>query len=151
MIDWNTQGNATRLCIIQHHHWVSKFVSGWCATGKTMRRRRERVTASFPRCSHKKEDTTHISTCRAASAVLEWDEPTMRMKEWLDSHNSCPYLTKLIIITMQGLKSKEPIKYTSEYDFDRMEQLIDCQSKIGWRLFWDRFLSHKWGLSSNHI
>ena len=145
MIDWDTQGKAMRLCSIHQRHWVSKFVSGWCATGKTMRRRGERVTASCPRCNHKNEDATHILTCRATSAVLEWDESTVRMKEWLDSHNSCPDLSKLIVATMQGWKAKAPIEYTPEYDFDGMERLINCQSKIGWRSFWDGCLSHEWG------
>ena len=69
----------------------------------------------------------------------------MCMKEWLDSHNSCPDLSKLIVATMQGWKAKAPIKYTPEYDFDGMERLIDCQNKIGWRSFWDGCLSHEWG------
>ena len=39
MIDWKSQGKAMRSSSIQHRQWVSKFVSGWCATGKTMRTR----------------------------------------------------------------------------------------------------------------
>ena len=49
-IDWDTQGKAMRLCSIQHRHWVSKSVSGWCAIDKAMRTRGERVTAFCPRC-----------------------------------------------------------------------------------------------------
>ena len=33
----------------------------------------------------------------------------------------------------------------TDYDFDGMENLIDCQRKIGWRSFWDGCLSHEWG------
>ena len=60
MIDWDSQGKAMRLCTIQHRHWVSKFVSGWCATGKTTTRRGERVTSFPPRCNHQIEDAIHI-------------------------------------------------------------------------------------------
>ena len=105
-----------------------------------------RVTASCPRCNHRKEDASHILSCRAASAVLEWEESTVRMQEWLDSHNSCPDLSKLIIRAMQGWKAKEKITYTEDYDFDGINRLIDCQSKIGWRSFWDGCISHEWSI-----
>lgn len=132
LIDWDSQGKAARLCIIQHRQWVSTFVSGWCVIGKTMRQRGEWVTSSCPRCNHRKRETTHVLDCKAAVSITEWEVSTVHMKEWMDSHNSCPDLRKLIIKTMQ------PILYTSDYDFDWMDRLLDCQGKIGCHSFWDR-------------
>ena len=46
---------------------------------------------------------------------------------------------------MQGWKTKELNLYTPDYDFDRMDRLINCQGKITWRSFWDEYISHEWG------
>lgn len=73
-----------RLSSIQHRHWVSKFVSGWCATGKTMRKRKERVTVFCPCCNCRNKDATHVLECKAVSAVVDWKESTVHMKDWLD-------------------------------------------------------------------
>jgi hypothetical protein len=49
-IDWDSFGAAMKQTPLNRQRWVSKMVSGFCATGKMMRRRRERSTDECPRC-----------------------------------------------------------------------------------------------------
>ena len=42
--------------------WISKFMSGWCATGKMMK-------IACPRYNAAVEDNTHILLCQAAGVV----------------------------------------------------------------------------------
>lgn len=80
-----------------------------------MRWRKERVTDSCPRCNYRNEDDTHVLGYKAVSAVIDWDESTVRMKEWLDSHNSYPELCKVVLTTMDSWK-------------------INCPSNIIWNI-----------------
>ena len=66
----------------------------------------------------------------------------MRVEEWMDSHTYCPDLMGLLILEMKNWKQKAPIEIEGEYSFDIIDRVIICQNEVGWRLFWDIYLSH---------
>jgi hypothetical protein len=69
-IDWEALGNAMQ-ATPNRQRWVSKTISGFCATGRMMKRPRERDTDACPRCGHP-ETVEHIWTCKQDTAEL-WE------------------------------------------------------------------------------
>jgi hypothetical protein len=58
-IDWESMGMAMAASTHTRQHWVSKTISGFCSTGKMMKRRKERPTDECPRCGAP-EDICHV-------------------------------------------------------------------------------------------
>ena len=150
MVDWESQGRALRSCRRPRQQWVTKFVSGWCGTGKMMKRWKQRVTAACPRCGHRVEDCTHVLECEAAGAVAEWEIATRKMQEWLQCQDSCPALAALVIRVLTNWKDKSPVQYDSELDFPGMQRLMQSQTQIGWRLFLDGCVALEWAKVQQH-
>ena len=84
-------------------------MSDWCATDKKMWIIKQHVVAYWPRCNYKVEDATHVLECRVDSDIPELEESTIKMKEWLESHNSSPDFSRLIILSMENGKQKSQL------------------------------------------
>ena len=143
-IDWITQGKALKLLKPNRQHWVSKFTSGWCATGKMMHIWKQRLTSSCPRCNSADEDNTHILACKSIGAMHEWEKSMIRIKEWLDSNNTCPDLKKLVLNIIHNWKLKRRIQLHEDIEFDGIREVFEQQKSIGWRLFLDGCLVYEW-------
>ena len=144
LIDWEAQGKALKSLKQSRRQWVSKFVSGWCGTGKMMKRWKQRVTSSCPRCNNPVEDNTHILECKAVGARAEWTLACKKVDDWLNTATTCPELTRLVIKALDNWKDKKPIVYDSDLDFPGIKKLLEAQEKIGWRLFFDGCLALEW-------
>ena len=46
--------------------------------------------------------STQILEYKADGALLEWEKEAIRVQDWLDSHNSYPELTKLIMMVLHN-------------------------------------------------
>ena len=121
---------------------VSKFTSGWCATGKMMHVWKQRLTPSCPRCNTAVEDNTHILSCTSNGALQEWERSTVKIKEWLDTNKSCPDLKKFVLNIIRNWKLNRSILIHDEIEFDGIREVFKTQQAIGWRLFLDGCLSH---------
>jgi hypothetical protein len=91
VIDWESFGAAMSLTPITRQHWVCKTVSGFCATGRMMLRRKERETDSCPRCGLA-EDVEHIWRCLHDTDAL-WNQALLELRSWL-SGNVCMTQTR---------------------------------------------------------
>ena len=45
------------------------------------------VAAICPRCNHSVKDDTHILEYLVYGAVVEYEETTIRIKEWMETHD----------------------------------------------------------------
>ena len=124
--------------------WVSKFMSGWCVTGKMMKFWRQRVAASFPRCNCKVKDVDHVLLCPAVEAVMEWNSSLENVRAWMDANTSCPNLSKSVMHALSRFKSGGDIVLQKDMLFDGVKRVFKAQSAIGWRLFLDVCLSTEW-------
>ena len=64
-----------------------------------------RLTASCPLCNAEVEDTDHILSCQAVGALNEWETSAAKLEEWLDSHDICPDLSKLVMNIVRNWKT----------------------------------------------
>ena len=77
---------------LSRRHWVTKFESGFCGTGRMMKIWKQRVIDNCPRCCAANETTTHILTCPAASAYKSWEKSLVSLEVWLVGKKICPDL-----------------------------------------------------------
>ena len=143
-IDWETIGKAMKNSTHTRQQWVSKFSSGWCATGKVMKIWGKRLTSSCPRCNAPVEDTDHVLLCQAEGAIKEWNTSTDTLEEWLDSSGACPDLSILVLNIVKHYKLDIPIPLHDNVSFDGVVRVFHSQRRIGWRLFLDGCLSNEW-------
>ena len=66
----------------------------------------QRLISKFPPYNTAVEDKNHISVCQEEGAILEWENYMSSLKEWLDTHESCPDLAKLILNVVASWKQK---------------------------------------------
>ena len=64
-IDWDTVGVAMKAVPRTRRQWVTKHVSGFCATSKMMHRWGKRQSSKCPRCEME-EDAGHVWKCRGS-------------------------------------------------------------------------------------
>ena len=143
-IDWTSQGKALNSINTGRQHWVSKFTSGWCATGKMMHIWKQRLTSSCPRCNSANEDNTHILSCKSVGAMHEWKKSMVRIKEWLENNNTCPDLKKLVLNIIRNWKLRRKIQLHDNIEFDGIKEVFKVQKEIGWRIFLDGCLTYEW-------
>ena len=106
--------------------WVAKFMSGWCATGKMMKRWHKHVSSSCPRCNFPVEDSDHVLKCQAVGAVNKWTESVGKMQSWLDSNSSCPDLAKLVINALTSFKQNKSIALHENVLFDAASKVYNA-------------------------
>jgi len=82
---------------ISRRHWVTKFESGFCGTGRMMKIWRQRVIDNCPRCGAANEDTSHILQCTSASEQTVGKKAMQKLEDWLVQKKTCPDLRKLLL------------------------------------------------------
>lgn len=117
--------------------WVSKFTSGWCATGKMMWHWGNRLTASCQLFNAEVENTYHIMARQAVGALNAWETSAVKLEEWLDCHETCPDLNKLVMNIVMNWKLGRPIDIHNDIYCDGVRRVMQSQKEVGWRLFLD--------------
>ena len=146
LIDWKIIGKAMKNTKHGRQQWISKFTSGWCATGKMMKIWGKRISSACPRCNTAIEDNNHILRCKAVGAVKVWDESKSKLNDYLDYTNTCPDLALLIINIIDNWKRGTAIQLQEGELFDGIKDLFRAQMSVGWRLFLDGCLTYQWSI-----
>ena len=146
LIDWKIIGKAMKNTKHGRQQWISKFTSGWCATGKMMKTWGKRISSACPRCNTAIEDNNHILLCKAVEAVKVWDESKSKLNDYLDYTNTCPDLALLIINIIDNWKRGTEIQIQEGDLFDGIKELFRAQKRVGWRLFLDGCLTYQWAM-----
>jgi len=79
LVDWDTIEKVVAGQTITMRRWMTKFTTGFCATGCCMRQTKLRQMADCPRCGHPNEDTNHILQCPHPDAQLLWDMAILQL------------------------------------------------------------------------
>jgi hypothetical protein len=140
-IDWDSFGMAITSIPTPRKHWICKTVSGFCSTGRMMKRRKERETDACPRCGEP-EDVEHVWRCQHHTDSL-WAKSLEDLRRWLDSNDSHPDITKLIIEGLSRWRTGDttPICVSG---ISWIQELERQQNRCGWRNFFEGFLISDW-------
>ena len=143
-VDWPAVKNAMKSTTVWRRHWVTKFNSGFCGTGRMMKLWKQRIIDTCPRCGIETETPIHILRCPSARASTTWDESMLDLSEWLASVKTCPDILKLICQSLQLWREQLPVLPLHSYDFDGVNAIYTDQCIIGWRNLLRGFVSVEW-------
>jgi hypothetical protein len=144
LIDWEIIGGAMKQATLNRQIWISKHVTGFCATGNNMLRRKVRTSAQCPRCKHDKTPE-HVWTCQGADMNAIWDKSLKYLKSWLLENLTHPEMVKVIIEHLDSWwNDTPPTTYISQA---WMWSVFSDQSLLGWRNMLEGFPSTSWQIT----
>jgi hypothetical protein len=113
-------------------HWVTKHVSGFCATGQMMKRWGKRTSAKCPRCDTD-EDASHVWKCRGHGADDIWTKAMENLKVALVKACTHPNIVEVLIDRLTSWRyDLEPSSITVS-NFLGLRATVECQDRIGWQ------------------
>jgi hypothetical protein len=140
-IDWEALGAAMVASPGNKQRWISKTLSGFCATGSMMQRRKERSTDECPRCGLS-ENVEHIWRCQQGTSEL-WDKSLKSLEEWLGSNSTHPDMIRIITEGLNRWRAGEDTAcMTSTIPW--LQEVIKKQEACGWRNFFEGMLVLDW-------
>ena len=143
-VDWKAVEQAMKSSTLQRQHWVTKFESGCCATGKMMHIWKKRLIPNCPRCNAQIEDTTHILQCQSKSSYVVWNQSIKKLKDWLTESNTCPDLVTIMVTALHQWKHNKSMVRPLGMQSPRSNELWYAQLRIGWRNALGGSLSTLW-------
>jgi hypothetical protein len=141
-VDWDSIGVAMKEAKRSRRIFISKHVSGMCGVGKFMKRWKLRTDDSCPRCGDP-EDAEHVWLCHGEGANDIWDKAMTDLEGWLNAKQTDPDLQHAIISYLRTWKDEKHRDPSSFFVFD---ELIQQQSNIGWRRFFEGWFCTDWAL-----
>ena len=115
---------------ISRKHWVTKFESGICGTGRMMKIWKQRVIDNYPRRGASNETTAHILRCPCESVNPIWDKALQDLDSWVTKEKICPDLRKLLIHTLSRCIYGLEVTNLTLLQFDWLENVFESQKMI---------------------
>lgn len=139
-IDWDSFGAAMKAIPTARQHWISKTITGFCATGRMMRRRRERETDACPRCGEP-EDVEHVWCCGYDTEAL-WNKAINDLRVWMDDNSTHPQMRDAIIHGLNSWRSGTAETFSTLIPW--LQELTTKQQQCGWRNFFEGLWITDW-------
>ena len=135
MIDWDAIAVKMSSTKQQHKIWITKHVSGFCATNKMMHRRGHEEHSRCP-CCHSpdiRETTRHQARCLDPERIILWNDSVDELNQWLTKKDTEPNIQILIIGYLRG---RGEVELQSILNLPvRFLELAMEQDTIGWDNF----------------
>ena len=111
--------------------WVTKHISGFCATGKMMHRWGKRDSAKCPSCDHN-EDAVHVWKCKGNRADEKWTQAMDNFKRDLVTACTHANVAEVLCDRLTSWRNNEAPTITLS-NFLGLRATIEAQDKTGWQ------------------
>ena len=141
-IDWDAQQQAINREPLGKRRWLAKHLCGQCGVGRVLLRRKHQAHDNCPRCGESDESVTHVVTCQALSAIVQWNDSCNTLESWLFNSNTQNDLISAILSRISTWRKDiavEPVTGPKA-----LRKAIAEQDKLGWENF-------MYGRVSTHI
>lgn len=144
-INWPALGKAMARVPRSRRIFVTKHVSDTAATGKNMRKRKERDYDHCPRCKLPHEDKLHVLRCPADTAQLKWDTAMETLHASM-TKLLCPRdLPDAIIEHLHFWRDGSDHHFVDPLIWTPLTtSILHAQNDTGWDLLLDGCCSHAW-------
>ena len=95
-INWDLLGNVMNKWHVGEHKWLAKHLSGFSATGRVVKRRKEWEHDKCPLCDQSNEDAQHVLSCRS---VLDLPNPPRKNQHASRQRDHCAIPPALMVIS----------------------------------------------------
>ena len=101
-IDWEILARSQKLWPWNQRKWISKMISGFAPTGRTMFKRDEWDHSKCPRCEQENEDSVHVITCQAKSAQQERKKAINYFLDRISRYHTHPEISDALSSLLSG-------------------------------------------------
>jgi hypothetical protein len=140
-VDWEAFGASMQAVPPARRRWVSKTLSGFCATGRMMFRRREWESDQCPRCKQANENTEHVWQCCWETDKL-WEKAMEDLKQWLQQNQTHPEFAGTIIKHLNAWRTNGTRPVINGLAWAK--PAFEAQTNMGWKNFFEGFLAVEW-------
>ena len=115
-VDWYSYSSKARKeATLTIQHFVTKWISGDTATGKTMTRRKQQI---LPKCEKLEEHLLHILTCLSEDSIEFCTALILDLEIWLETRERIHRARLTLIFLIKGPSSwfKDPFAAEPEYN-----------------------------------
>ena len=144
-IDWNAIEKATKMLTLNRRIWLTKFVSGFCATASKMHTRKIWDSSLCPICNKDIENIKHIIICTDDRVQKKYQTLLKEFIKSLDKINTHP---DIISVFHNTLLPQHPSSFTQTSIKLRCDHNIIIaaqeQDEIQWHNFFKGHISKKW-------
>ena len=122
--------------------FMSKWMSGFCATGKSMQRWNMREQGHCPFCKTENETTLHILVCPNAEPTTTWSNALIGFNKRLTNIDTSPLLRHHILEELKRWRDGSEPQNESEISTVLRPAILE-QRKIGWKEFLEGLVSSR--------
>ena len=144
-IDWIAIEKASESLTMTRQIWLTKFVSGFCATGSVMKKRELWDNQLCPICQSCKETTAHVITCTDERSTEQYNKSITKFFKHLERLHTDPtilHIFKLTLSTSTPTSFKNNVP-PNEIDAEFIEAAEE-QDLIGWENVFKGHITKKW-------
>jgi hypothetical protein len=145
--DWLALDQGMKTWNWGQRKWLIKHLSGFSATGRVMKRRKEWTHDHCPWCDAPNENADHLYNCASPLAAKARTLALATYWETQESIGTSPLILKSLRTILSCWPAPAPTVYCTTCP--EVETSINEQYEIGWLPFlWGR-ISHKWRLAQD--
>ncbi len=100
LVDWESRKSATASLPDQLSMWAAKFISGHCAVGRTMLRRKQWDHSNCPCCAAPDETTQHVLQCPDPGLRQMYGAGIASLRQWLTHMHTDPQISACFCDTL---------------------------------------------------
>ena len=141
-VHWEAIGIAMKETKRSRRVFLSKHTCGMCGVGKFMKRWKKSQDSSCPRCSDH-EDAPHVWICKGTGVNDLWEKSLISLEGWFNTMHTDPNIQHSILEHLRGWRNGTSINIPTV----TLEEILDNQSQIGWRRFFEGWLIRGWRIT----
>ena len=146
-IDWNAIERVGNTLPFSKQIWLTKHVSGFCATATTMFRRHLWTTDKCPLCGNASEDICHVITCPDDRARKQYHRSIKRFIRFLNHSHTHPTIIHIFTSAFQNHLPSLFISHIPLNETDRMFTVAaQEQDDVGWSNIFKGHLVKSWSI-----
>ncbi len=139
-INWGAIKTAMKESKRGKRIFISKHTSGMCGVGRFMKRWKLHQDYSCPRCGLP-EDSAHVWACHGEGADNIWETALNNLEGWFNLLDTDPDLQHLVLQHLQSWRDDTGLRPYTNF---MLEGIVQSQSRVGWRRFFEGWLVMEW-------
>ena len=135
-IAWTCFSKARQESSLSIKLFITKWLSGDTATGRTMAIRKQRILTNCPRCDKEDEHLLHVLTCPASCAHTLRNKMIATLIAWLNTNSTHPHIIEYFSSGLSQWFLDQNYTWNASSilfsDCDIINQSLQSQLNIGW-------------------
>ena len=145
MIDWTAIDQASKTLTNARQIWLTKHVSGFCATASTMEKRKKWESNLCPLCKLSVEDSQHVIICPDNRVRTKYASSLQKLMDHMKRTHTHPAIQNIFLHTLSDGNSHKFKDYIPRTEIDpNLHEAAKEQDILGWTKMFNGHISSQW-------